>query len=65
MKYTEEQLEERLIKLNHTGWASAIRNYSLFYEVTQTFNNYVATDVSIDDYTFLNLVDSAMSEWDV
>ena len=65
MKYTEEQLEERLIKLNHNGWVSAIHNYSLFYEVTQTFNNYVATDVSIDDYTFLSLVDCAMSEWDI
>lgn len=65
MKYTKEQLVDRLLKLNHRGWVDTIHNHSLFYEVTQTFNNYVEADVSVDDYTFLNLVDSAMAEWDI
>lgn len=64
MKYTEDNLIDRLNDLGYEAWVDTIENYGLIYEVTYHFNNSVE-DKEVSDSDFLRRVDEAMCEWDI
>lgn len=65
MKYSEEQMFNRLNVLGFDCWVKAIEQYSLGFEVVTTFNTNTANEEILDDIDFINEVDSAMCEWDI
>lgn len=66
MKKNTKQFVERLNELA-PEWLQEIYKYGLIYEVFSTFSN-ESMDVEIEDMsdqTFINFINSAMSEWDI
>lgn len=65
MKYTEEQMFNRLNVLGFDCWVKNIEQYGLGFEVVTTFNTNTTNEEILDDIDFINEVDIAMREWDI
>ena len=65
MRYTEEQMFNRLNTLGFNCWVKNIEQYSLGFEVVTTFNTNTANEKILDDIDFINEVDSTMCAWDI
>lgn len=65
MKYTKEQMFDRLKVLGFDCWVKTIELWCLGHEVVTTFNTNTANEEVLDDIDFINEVDRSMCEWDI
>lgn len=65
MKYTKEQMFDRLIMLDFGCWVKRVEQYGLGFEVVTIFNKNNANVEVLGDGSFITEVAIAMSEWDI
>lgn len=68
MKYTEEQVIDRLKQMENSAaneMAVLIEDSMLTYEVTDYVNQHITSVKELSDELFLEAVNDAMIEWDI
>lgn len=68
MKYTEEQVIDRLNQMENSAaneMAVLIEDSMLTYEVTDYVNQHITSVKDLSDELFLEAVNDAMMEWDI